>query len=88
MIRCSVRGFLAGIGILAFLAPPQADATPVGEIHRVTSVPTAGLRDAESRTELRVTIWYPAAADSSTTRAMRSRRGGLVGRVGMGARRA
>jgi len=65
MIRCSVRGFLAGIGILAFLATPQADATPVGEIHRVTSVPTAGLRDAESRTELRVTIWYPAAADSS-----------------------
>jgi predicted dienelactone hydrolase len=65
MIRCSVRGFLAGIGILAFLATAKADATPVGEIHRVTSVPTAGLRDAESRTELRVTIWYPAAADTT-----------------------
>jgi predicted dienelactone hydrolase len=61
MIRC----FLAGIGILAFLCAGQADATPVGEIHRLTSVPTAGLRDAESRTELRVTIWYSAAADTS-----------------------
>jgi predicted dienelactone hydrolase len=65
MIRCSMRGLLAGIGIFASLATAKADATPVGEMHRVTSVPTAGLRDAESRTELRVTIWYPAAADTT-----------------------
>jgi hypothetical protein len=60
MIRPSVRCLLAGIGILAFLSIGQADATPIGEIHRVTASPTAGLRDAERRPQLRITIWHPA----------------------------
>lgn len=56
-----IRSFLAGIGILAILTVGNAHAAPVGETHRVTSDPTASLRDAEHRPEFRITIWYPAA---------------------------
>jgi predicted dienelactone hydrolase len=38
---------------------------PVGETHRVTTEPTASLRDAQHRPELRITIWYPAASDAA-----------------------
>jgi predicted dienelactone hydrolase len=34
---------------------------PVGEAHRVTQQPSAAVRDAQHRTALRVTVWYPAA---------------------------
>ena len=40
----------------------DAYADPVGEMHRVTSEKSASLRDAKHRDELRITIWYPAAA--------------------------
>lgn len=55
-----VRAFLTAIGILLALVPANLHATPVGEMHRVAADPTAGLRDAEHRPEVRVTIWYPA----------------------------
>lgn len=52
------------LAILAILAAGIAHAAPVGEIHRVTFSPTANLRDAEHRSELRITVWYPAAPDA------------------------
>ncbi len=39
-------------------------AGPVGERHITTTDATAALRDAEHRPTVRVTVWYPAAADS------------------------
>ena len=58
-----MKRFLAvGVGMLGILAAGIAHAAPVGETHRVTSEPTASLRDAKHRTELRITVWYPAAA--------------------------
>ncbi|HEY1880759.1 MAG TPA: alpha/beta hydrolase [Caulobacteraceae bacterium] len=41
-----------------------AHAGPVGERHLVTTNSTAALRDAEHRPQVRVTVWYPAAAGS------------------------
>ena len=38
-----------------------AQAGPVGERHLTTTEPTAALRDAGHRDQLRVTVWYPAA---------------------------
>jgi predicted dienelactone hydrolase len=58
------RAFAFGIGMLGILAAGNIQAAPVGETHRVTTEPTASLRDAKHRTELRITIWYPAAADA------------------------
>jgi predicted dienelactone hydrolase len=40
-------------------------AGKVGELHRRATTPTASVRDAESRPDLRITVWYPAA-DSAT----------------------
>ena len=57
------RCLTIGIGMLGILAG-IAQAAPVGETHRVTSEPTASLRDAKHRAELRITVWYPAAADA------------------------
>jgi predicted dienelactone hydrolase len=37
-----------------------ADAGPVGERHLTAQEPTAALRDAQHRSDVRVTIWYPA----------------------------
>lgn len=59
-----IRSFATGIGMLVVVAASHVDAGPVGEIHRVTSDPSASLRDAEHRPEVRVTIWYPAAPDA------------------------
>ncbi len=39
-------------------------AGPVGERHLVTTDATAALRDAQHRPDVRVTVWYPAAADA------------------------
>jgi predicted dienelactone hydrolase len=36
-------------------------AGPVGERHLAATDPTAALRDAQHRSQVRVTIWYPAA---------------------------
>jgi predicted dienelactone hydrolase len=56
--------FLARIAVIAAIASGTAEASPVGETHRVTTEPTARLRDAAHRAELRITIWYPAAPDA------------------------
>jgi predicted dienelactone hydrolase len=60
-----MKHFLAvAVGMLGVLVAASAQAGPVGETHRVTSEPTASLRDAKHRSELRITVWYPAAADA------------------------
>ncbi len=46
----------------ASLWASAALAGPVGERHLTATEPTAALRDAEHRTDVRVTVWYPAAA--------------------------
>jgi predicted dienelactone hydrolase len=51
-------------GMLGLLSATQVCAEPVGETHRVTSEKTASLRDAGHRDQLRITVWYPAAADA------------------------
>jgi hypothetical protein len=55
------------VAILA--APPMAAASTsiVGEIHRTTATPSAAVRDAQHRSELRITVWYPAT-DSAAAR--------------------
>lgn len=51
------------IAALLLLTAP-AWAGPVGEAHRTATEPTAALRDAQHRESVRVTIWYPAAANA------------------------
>jgi predicted dienelactone hydrolase len=60
MKRCLTIAF----GMLGVFAAANAYTAPVGEIHRVTFERTASLRDAQHRAELRITVWYPAAADA------------------------
>jgi predicted dienelactone hydrolase len=50
--------------MLGLLWAAHTYADPVGEMHRVTSEKTASLRDAQHRDQLRITVWYPAAADA------------------------
>jgi len=38
----------------------------VGEQHRQALQPSAALRDAQQRTDLRITVWYPAKSDAPT----------------------
>src|SRR5258708_36287539 len=38
-----------------------ADSPPVGERHLLAANPTAALRDADHKADVRVTVWYPAA---------------------------
>ena len=55
--------------VLVWTALAQAAAAgPVGERHLRTTTPTAALRDAEHRPDLRVTVWYPAAEGSKEER--------------------
>src|SRR5471032_2851629 len=54
----------AGVALFVLLAAGTSFAGPVGEMHRVTADPTASLRDAQHGPDLRVTVWYPAAADA------------------------
>jgi predicted dienelactone hydrolase len=60
-----IRSFITVLGLLVVLAASHARAAPVGEIHLVTTDASASLRDAQHRPEVRVTIWYPAAADAT-----------------------
>lgn len=46
------------------LAQRSASAATVGERHLIAHNPTAVLRDAEHKDTVRVTVWYPAAADA------------------------
>jgi predicted dienelactone hydrolase len=51
--------------LLTFIVATGAyAAAPVGELHRTAFDPTASLRDARHRTQLRITVWYPASADA------------------------
>jgi predicted dienelactone hydrolase len=63
MIRV-LKLLLSAAGLLCATA---AHAGPVGELHRVVPDDKAALRDAEHSANLRVTVWYPAAADSIET---------------------
>jgi len=53
---------------LTALAGAAAAAAKVGERHLETTNPTAALRDAQHRDTVRVTVWYPAAADAKEER--------------------
>ncbi|GAB3791047.1 alpha/beta hydrolase family protein [Dyella agri] len=44
-----------------------ARAGTVGETHRVAHTPSAALRDAQHRDDVRITVWYPAAAGVAET---------------------
>jgi predicted dienelactone hydrolase len=50
--------------VSALLLAGPAFAGQVGERHLTATNPTAALRDAEHRDTVRVTVWYPAAADA------------------------
>lgn len=50
---------IAAAGLL--LAGAADAASPVGERHLEATNPTAALRDAQHRSTVRVTVWYPAA---------------------------
>ena len=45
---------------LILLAPAPMVAQVAGETHRTTTQPSGVVRDAQGRTTLRITIWYPA----------------------------
>jgi predicted dienelactone hydrolase len=49
--------------VMAFWST-AANAGPVGERHLETNDATAALRDAQHHSSVRVTVWYPAAADA------------------------
>jgi predicted dienelactone hydrolase len=57
------------ISFVGVLATPPVAATATtfiaGEIHRTTAEPSAAVRDAQHRTELRITVWYPAAGGAA-----------------------
>lgn len=62
MLRAALLGVL-----MATASQACALAGPVGEAHRMTTTPTAALRDAEHRPDLRITVWYPAAEGAAET---------------------
>jgi predicted dienelactone hydrolase len=51
------------VSILWFSAAPWSPAAAyvAGETHRTADQPSAAVRDAQHRTALRITVWYPAA---------------------------
>jgi len=56
--------FMLGLAATVLLDSRTAMSAPVGEIHRLTSEPTAALRDSLHRDEVRITVWYPAATNA------------------------
>lgn len=48
------------VGLLLACVAGTARADAVGERHLVAQQPSAALRDADHRTALRITVWYPA----------------------------
>ena len=57
--------FLAAAATALSLATAAvADDYPVGERHLIATNPTAALRDADHKPQVRVTVWYPAAGGS------------------------
>ena len=55
---------LALLAACVFGVVAPAHGGPVGERHLTTTDATAALRDAEHRSQVRVTVWYPAAKDA------------------------
>lgn len=53
---------VVAVQLLAALSVSAA----VGERHRLAHPPSAAIRDAAQRTDLRITVWYPARADAPT----------------------
>ena len=54
--------------LLATLAAWPAIAATVGERHLVAHEASAALRNASHSDELRITVWYPAAAQARSKR--------------------
>jgi predicted dienelactone hydrolase len=75
----------AGVALLVLLAAGTSFAGSVGEMHRVTADPTASLRDAQQRSKLRITVWYPAAADAVEREITVGSPGAAIFRVGSAA---
>src|SRR5215472_17000060 len=63
LLRSITSIVLAALALMA-LTPNSAWTATVGERHLIAHNPTAALRDAEHRDTVRVTVWYPAAADA------------------------
>ncbi|MBN9508775.1 MAG: alpha/beta hydrolase [Alphaproteobacteria bacterium] len=61
--RTNARSLIGG-ALLAALAAHPAAAGKVGEGHLIAHAPSAALRDASHRDEVRITVWYPAAPDA------------------------
>jgi predicted dienelactone hydrolase len=59
-VRATVLAFVSAVLLLG----GPAFAGQVGERHLTAVNPTAALRDAGHRDTVRVTVWYPAAADA------------------------
>ena len=55
---------LLGLAALTLCFAMAAHAGPVGERHLATTDATAALRNADHGAQVRVTVWYPAAADA------------------------
>jgi len=66
LFRRRVLALSASIAMLSIaVASPAAFAFTAGERHLVAEQPTARERDAEHRTDLRITVWYPAAGGAT-----------------------
>jgi len=48
------------LALLTSLVWIQAFGQVVGEAHRMATLPSAAVRDADQRPDLRITVWYPA----------------------------
>ncbi|MEI9431810.1 hypothetical protein [Mesorhizobium sp. Cs1299R1N3] len=57
---------LTGIAVALYLAGAAPAFATVGERHPLANLPSAVVRDAEHRRDLRITIWYPSKAGSAT----------------------
>jgi predicted dienelactone hydrolase len=57
----------AAMTALSMATVAVAEDYPVGERHLVATNPTAALRDADHKAQVRVTVWYPAAPGSEET---------------------
>jgi predicted dienelactone hydrolase len=63
LVGCAIVSILWFSAALAFVSPAAAFVS--GETHRTADQPSAAIRDAQHRTTLRITVWYPAATGST-----------------------
>jgi predicted dienelactone hydrolase len=59
LVACAIVSKLWFSAAIAFVSP--ACAYVAGETHRTADQPSAAIRDAQHRTTLRITVWYPVA---------------------------